>query len=153
MRGSGPIAGMLCGIALAGCGAGLADAADRAAQREMPCAIPGRRVVPVGHLVVAPRAPLEIALYEASGCEQERLYLCVDDHGAHCEHDIAQLPQPAPDSHAAIARALHLLRTASRARCPAAEITVVQESESLFHFHACDGNWLYHCRARGCDRL
>lgn len=145
------IGGLLWALALGACAPSLAGVADKTAQREMPCAIPGRRVLPVGRLVVSPRAPLEVALYEASGCEQERLYLCVEQDHPRCEHEIAQLPQP--DSHAALARALHLLRTTSRARCPAADLAVVQESESLFRFHACDGTWLYHCRARGCERL
>jgi hypothetical protein len=143
--------GVVWALALAGCAPSLTDAADTTAQREMPCAIPGRRVLPVGKLVVAPRAPLEVTLYEASGCEQERLYLCIASEHPRCESDIARLPQPG--SHAALTRALHLLRTTSRARCPAADLTVTQESESLFRFHACDGTWLYHCRARGCERL
>ncbi len=138
-------------VALAGCGASVGAAAKRAAARDLTCDLPGRRVMAIGRLVADPRAPFEVALFEASGCEQEQLYVCIDTPTPRCERQIAALPRP--ETHAALTRSLHLLRTASRARCPPADLTVVQESESLFHFDACDGEWLYHCIGSRCEKL
>ena len=129
----------------------MADAAERAAQRDLACTIPGRRVLPIGRLIADPRAPFEVALYEASGCEKEQLYVCIEAPAPRCERSIAQLPRP--ETHAALTRSLHLLRTKSRARCPPADLTVVQESESLFRFEACDGEWLFHCIGARCEQL
>ena len=138
-------------FALGGCAAGLGSVATRQAQRELRCSPPALRMRGVGELrVVGRRQTHEVVLYEASGCEQERLYLCAaDTHG--CAHEIDALPWP--EAHAAFERALQVLRTAARARCPASELRVSAESETLFRFEACDGAWLYHCRARGCERL
>ena len=129
----------------------MTDAAERAAERDLACTLPGRRVTAIGRLIAVPRAPFEVALFEAAGCEKEQLYVCIDAPSPRCEHDVAALPRP--ETHAALRRSLHLLRTASRARCPPADLTVVQESESLFRFEACDGEWLFHCIGARCERL
>jgi hypothetical protein len=128
----------------------LAPLAVRRAERELHCAPPALRVRGVGRLLVGPLAATQVELYEASGCEQEQLYLCSSNSGR-CERELGALPRP--ETHAALARAEQVLRAAARARCPEAELRVTQESETLFRFEACDGAWLYHCRARGCERL
>ncbi len=142
------------GLALLGLGAGcapsLAKSARLRAERELRCVEPALRVRAVGVLQVGSRARHEIELFEASGCEQEQIYLC-SRQTRRCERELAALPWP--ETHAALARAEALLRQAARARCPDSELRVVQESESLFRFEACDGHWSYHCRARGCERL
>jgi hypothetical protein len=135
----------------AGCAPGLRSHAERQAARELSCSGAALRVRPIGQLVLG-RGALNVLLYDAAGCEREQLYLCVEEPAARCVTRSAQLATgPAQD--AALTRALHLLRTTARARCPEATLRVVQESESLFRFEACDGAWLYHCRARGCERL
>jgi hypothetical protein len=104
----------------------------------------------VGELRSGGRREHVVELYEASGCDQEQLYVCaVETHA--CVHEIASLPWP--EARPVLEREHALLRTAARARCPESELRVVQESETLFRFEACDGTWLYHCRARGCERL
>jgi hypothetical protein len=138
-------------VILGGCGSGLSELAESSAQRDLACTLPGRRLQAIGRLTVAPAVPFEVELYEASGCEQEQLYLCTTEPSPRCARSIEALPRP--DTHAALARSLRLLRTASRARCPTAELSVVQESESLFVFEACDGTWLFHCLSERCERL
>lgn len=137
---------------LAGCAASLSTVAAHQAERELACSPPALLMRGVGELRVGRTAHPDwnVELYEASGCEKEQLYFCA--RGARdCVHAIDALPWP--DAHPAIERALSLLRTVARARCPQSALGVVAESESLFRFEACDGSWLYHCRARGCERL
>jgi hypothetical protein len=135
----------------AGCGSGAAALAERSAVRELSCRPPELRVQPTGEVVVGTPASLHVTVYDAEGCEREQRYLCVDLPELRCVTRPAELAQP--EQRRAFDRALHLLRTSARARCPGSELRVVQESETLFRFEACDGSWLYHCRARGCDRL
>ena len=145
--------GLCVGLALvtqASCGSGLAHRATLLAERELHCAPPALRVRSVGELRVGSHAAHRVELYEASGCEQEQLYLCTTE-ARQCAKEIGALPWP--NTQPALERALRLLRTTARARCPESELRVIQESESLFRFEACDGAWLYHCRARGCERL
>jgi hypothetical protein len=137
-------------VALLGCGQAAAGVAQQRAERELHCQPPALRVHAIGTLRVLAWPGHPVSLYEASGCEQEQLYVCSDGQ-TRCERSIADLPEPA--AHPALERALELLRTAARARCPESELSVVQESATLFQFAACDGAWLYHCRARGCERL
>jgi hypothetical protein len=139
-----------CLLTVAGCGASLAQTAARQARRELHCASPALRMRGVGVLrSIEPRAHT-VELYEASGCDQEQLYVCAVELHA-CVHEIAGLPWP--DARPVLEREHALLRSAARARCPAGELRVAQESQTLFRFEACDGAWLYHCRARGCQRL
>jgi hypothetical protein len=138
-------------FALPGCASGVAEVAHGRAARELRCREPALRVRAIGELDVLAWADHPVSLFEASGCEQEQVYVCADAGGARCERAIDDLPRP--QAHAALTQALALLRTKSRARCPEAELRVVQESQTLFRFEACDGQWLYHCRARGCDWL
>jgi hypothetical protein len=145
------VAAMLCGLLLAGCGSASAALAERSAARELSCPAPRLRVQATGELAVGVPPALRVSLYDAEGCARELRYLCVEQPQVRCTIRIEALPEAA--HHRALARALHLLRTSARARCPGSELRVVQESETLFRFHACDGAWLYHCRARGCERL
>ena len=138
-------------VLLAGCGADLQRLAQLRAARELRCKEPALRVRPIGELRVLSWPEHPVRLYEASGCEQQQVYACVAQGGPRCERALEDLP--APQAHAALEQALVLLRKAARARCPESELHVVQESESLFRFEACDGEWLYHCRARGCTWL
>jgi hypothetical protein len=119
--------------------------------RELRCREPALRVRHIGELRVLSWPDHPVSLYEASGCEQEQVYVCADAGNVRCERDIADLPRP--EAHPALVQALSLLRLAARARCPESELRVVQESQTLFRFAACDGEWLYHCRARGCEWL
>ena len=141
----------LVSILIAGCGPSLAALAEQRAVRDFGCRAPALRMQKTGELQVGGRAGLRVELHEASGCDREQLYLCVDQPRARCESAITALPDAA--HHQDIERALHVLRTVSRARCPASELRVVQESQTLYQYEACDGRWLYHCRARGCERL
>jgi len=138
-------------IAISACGASLAQLAERRAVGDFGCRPPALRVSEMGELRVGRQPGLRVELYEASGCEREQVYLCVDEPSARCESAISALPAHA--DHRALERALHLLRTVSRARCPGSELRVSQESESLYRYEACDGRWLYHCRRERCDRL
>jgi len=142
---------LLC-LSVAACGAATAVVVERRAQRELSCRTPALRVQATGELVVGRQAQSRVQLYDAEGCEREQRYLCVDAPEPRCATRVADLPVPAAQ-HAGLERALRLLRTTARARCPESELRVVQESETLFRFHACDGAWLYHCRALGCERL
>jgi hypothetical protein len=137
-------------LAAAGCGTGLAGIATPLAERELHCGAPALRMRGVGVLRTLGAHPRTVELYEASGCDQEQLYVCaVEMRG--CVHEIAALPWP--DARPVLEREQTLLRTAARARCPEDELRVVQESETLFRFEACDGAWLFHCRAHACVRL
>jgi hypothetical protein len=138
-------------VVAAGCAGGLAGTAATQAERELHCSGAALRMRGVGTLEVGRAdARRRVELYEASGCDQEELYLCA--RGARtCARDIATLPWPA--DHPALARALDVLHMAARARCPESGLLVSAESETLFRFSACDGTWLYHCRARGCARV
>lgn len=138
-------------IVQAGCAPGVAEVAHGRAVRELRCREPALRVRPIGELNVLSWAGHPVSLFEASGCEQEQVYVCADTGGVRCERAIDDLPRP--EAHAALEQALALLRTKSRARCPESELRIVQESQTLFRFEACDGEWLYHCRARGCEWL
>ena len=140
---------MLSSSLVLGCGAGSAEVAQARAVRELKCGASELRVQAIGELRVLASPDRVVSLFEAHGCDQWQMYACVDEDGARCERSIAELPY-AP-AHPALERALELLRTTSRARCPASELRVEQESQSLFRFEACDGAWLYHCRARGCE--
>jgi hypothetical protein len=142
---------LLC-LGLVACGSATAAVVGRKAERELSCRQPALRVQATGELVVGRQAQSRVLLYDAEGCEREQRYLCVDAREPRCATEVADLPLPAAQ-HAGLERALRLLRMTARARCPASELRVVQESETLFRFHACDGAWLYHCRARGCERL
>lgn len=142
-----------CVILAVGCSPTLASIAERRAARELSCRPPALRVQPTGELEVGRAARrVRVALYDAEGCEREQRYLCLEAAEPQCALQAANLSLP-PVQQAALERALRLLRTTARARCPGSELRVVQESETLFRFHACDGAWLYHCRARGCERL
>jgi hypothetical protein len=143
-----------CGAALGACGSEAAQVAQARAVRELRCRAPALRVQSIGELRVRALPDAPVALFEAHGCDQWQFYACVQapaGGGLRCERDVAELPYPA--AHPALARALELLRTTARARCPASELRVVQESESLFQYAACDGTWTFHCRARGCERI
>jgi hypothetical protein len=144
-------AAALASSAIAACGPDLAELARRRAMHAFGCLPPALQLRSMGELHVGVRGALRVYLYEASGCEREQVYLCVDEPVARCEPTISRLPAPA--LHPALARALHLLRTVSRARCPGSELRVTQESQTLYRYQACDGRWLYHCRAHRCDRL
>jgi hypothetical protein len=144
-------AGILPCMLLTGCGATTAALAERTAARALDCRPPALRVQPTGELEVGVPTALRVKLYDVEGCEREQRYLCVDAPIVRCTSRVADLPQPA--EHATLELALRLLRTTARARCPGSDLRVVQESATLFRFHACDGAWLYHCRARGCERL
>jgi hypothetical protein len=134
-----------------GCGGGLAELAATQAERELHCNDAALRMRSVGALEVGRKdARHRVELYEASGCDQEQLYLCARG-GRDCARDIATLPWPA--DHPALTRAFEVLHMAARARCPESDLLVSAESETLFRFTACDGRWLYHCRARGCEQL
>lgn len=142
-----------CVILAVGCASPLVGLAERRAARELSCPPPALRVQPTGELAVRAGAQrLRVELFDAEGCEREQRYLCVEAPRPRCVTHVAELTLP-PTQQAALERALHLLRTTARARCPGSDLAVVQESETLFRFHACDGAWLYHCRARGCERL
>jgi len=99
----------------------------------------------------AARTPLRVTVYDAEGCAAAERYLCTDAEGPRCVRALTALPRA--ETHAALSRALEVLRMAARARCPGSTLRVTQESETLFHYDACDGAWLYHCRERGCERL
>jgi hypothetical protein len=142
---------LLIGLAGLGCAHGVTELAHARAARELHCREPALRVRPIGVLDVLAWPGHPVSLYEASGCDQEQVYVCADAGGARCERAIEDLPRP--EAHAALEQALDLLRKRARARCPESELHVVQESQTLFRFEACDGEWLYHCRARGCEWL
>jgi hypothetical protein len=116
---------------------------------ELRCASDGLRVRVVGTLRGPGRAPVELHVVDAEGCDAERRYFCVP-RGACATTLAAVVPAPA---RAGLERALWLLRTQTRGRCPGETQRVVQESESLFRLETCDGLWPYHCRAAGCERL
>jgi hypothetical protein len=142
-----------CVILAVGCASPLVPIAERRAAGELSCRPPALRVQPTGELAVGADAqPLRVELFDAEGCEREQRYLCVDVPQPRCVTHVAELALP-PRQRAALERALHLLRTTARARCPGSDLAVIQESETLFRFHACDGAWLYHCRAHRCERL
>jgi hypothetical protein len=142
---------MLAGCLLSGCAA-LETQARVRASADLRCEPRLLRVQRVGTLRVRPRAPIELALYQAEGCDGEREYFCAQDgERVVCESVARALPWP--ESVASIEQARRLLRTSSRARCPGTELRVVQESVSLFRYEACDGRWLYHCRRGRCEGL
>jgi hypothetical protein len=132
------------------CAPNMSVSALRRAEGELCCKPPALRFRGVGRLRVGGPRGLDVELYEASGCDQEQLYVC-SRALRRCEHALSALPRP--DLHAALERAHEVLRLAARARCPESELMVTQESETLFRFHSCDGDWSYHCRARGCELL
>jgi hypothetical protein len=119
------------------------------ASAELRCARDGLRVRVVGTLRGPGRAPVELHVVDAEGCDAERRYFCVP--GGACATTLAAVVPAA--SRAGLHRALWLLRTQTRGRCPGDTQRVVQESESLFQLETCDGLWPYHCRAAGCERL
>ena len=141
----------LCALALL-CSACAHDVVARVrgqASGELRCARDGLRVQVVGTLQGPGRAPVELRVVDAEGCDAERRYFCVP--GGACATTLeAVAPTP---SRAGLERALWLLRTQTRGRCPGDTQRVVQESESLFQLETCDGLWPYHCRAAGCERL
>ena len=141
----------LVSLALLGCAQSLGALVQARAERELACAPPAVVVQPSGELRARAGDGLAaLVVFEASGCEREQRYVCAKDTRI-CEHDFARLPRP--DTRAVYEREHELLRKAARARCPGSELRITQESESLFRFDACDGSWLYHCLARGCQRL
>lgn len=140
-------AAALCQAA-AGCGAATARQARTLAETQLACTGRALAVKPIGELVVRPRAPVTLHLYDAEGCGAARAYLCLVGDSGRCVTDTAELPA---DLAPLAARALHLRRTVSRARCPASAERVVQESESLWRFEACDGTWALHCPLVGPD--
>ncbi len=134
-----------------GCGAGGMGAARGVAERTLGCGGPDLRVDALGELVVGPRDPITVQVYDAHGCAAHSAVFCRTDGPLRCEQTPGALVAPAQAQ--ALARALHLRRTASRARCAPETLRVVQESETLWTYHACDGSWDYHCRAGGCIGL
>jgi len=133
-----------------GCALDMGSTARSRAQAELHCTAPALRLRGVGHLRIGSGYTRELTLYEASGCDQEQLYYC-SKVMRRCERDLGAV---VPHGDVAVVERAHaVLRQAARARCPESELRVIQESESLFRFESCDGAWLYHCRARGCERL
>ena len=143
----------LLGCALAvwtcGCAHDLQLQAQSQAKHALRCEPPGLRVRAVG--VLQGRAPyaLEVSVFDAEGCDAEQRYFCAANQACSTTLDTL-LPKSA---RAGMARALWLLRTQTRARCPGETQRVVVESESLFVLETCDGRWEYHCRAQSCERL
>ena len=155
MRRGGPA---LCALLLLlGCGAGLAERAAWQARQDLHCAPSGLHVRQVGTLVAGTGrgqggvGPLAVAVYDAEGCDAAQRYLCTSTPKTSCTAELGALPRP--ETHAALKRALDVLRIAARARCPGSTLRVTQESETLFRYEACDGSATYHCRKRGCERL
>lgn len=140
-------------LLLSGCVRDLHGRAGRQATEELRCAAPGLRVRAVGVLESRPPHVQEVSVFDAEGCDAERRYYCVRDAGSgpRCAVELAGVVSA--DAHAGLARALWLLRTQTRGRCPGETQRVVQESQSLFVLEACDGRWQYHCRATACERL
>jgi hypothetical protein len=132
-----------------GC-AGSSDVARRLAEAQLSCHGRALRVDPIGELWLRPRAPVRLSVYDAHGCGDAQVYLCDEATPVRCVREPSAL---APELASLATRALHLRRTISRARCPAREERVVQESESLWRFEACDGRWTLHCVGDRCERL
>ena len=140
---------LLLACVLSACAHDVAARVRGQASRELSCVGEGLRVQVVGTLQGRGREPVQLHVVDAEGCDAERRYFCVP--GGACATTLEAVT-PAT-SHAGLKRALWLLRTQTRGRCPGDTQRVVQESESLFVLETCDGRWSYHCRASGCDRL
>jgi hypothetical protein len=135
-------------LPLNACAHDLHRRAQRQASEELHCVAPGLRVRAVGMLQSrAPRAE-QVSVFDAEGCDDERRYFCTASRG--CAPTLALVPK---ETRAGLERALWLLRTETRGRCPGEAQRVIQESESLFVLETCDGRWDYHCRDAGCERL
>jgi hypothetical protein len=138
----------------AGCANDAARVAEARAVRELRCQASALRVQAIGELRVLALGEEPVWLFEAHGCDQWQFYACANGRGEsslRCGRTVQELPYPA--AHPALQRALDLLRTTARARCPESELRVDQESASLYRYEACDGTWIFHCRARGCERI
>ena len=121
---------------------------SRLAASDLSCAPAELRVQAIGELELL--SSLTLRLYQAEGCQQERTYYCHSQRG--CASQLQALGLDAATRHE-VARALHVRRTTSRARCPSDAERVVQQSQSLYRFEACDRDVIVHCRARGCETL
>ena len=139
--------------ALLGCGPGLPLRVQRQATRELHCEPPGLRVRAVGVLQSRGPSPVEVSVFDVEGCDLEHRYFCTPGKSGAARCAPALQSVTPKTTWAGLQRALSLLRTAARGRCPAETLRVEQESETLFVFEACDGRWPYHCRDRGCERL
>ena len=133
---------------LHGCAHDLHFQAQRQAVDELHCAAPGLRVRAVGVLQSLGPYVQEVSVFDAEGCNGEQRYYCMAFQA--CEPTLERALERVDPG---LERALWLLRTQTRGRCPGEELRVVQESESLFVLEACDGRWEYHCRDAGCERL
>jgi hypothetical protein len=147
------VGNLLLAVALGGClRPDTAAVARMRAEQALQCRGADLVSQSLGELVLRPRDPLRVRVHESWGCKQSVLYFCrTDRRPVECNPDpVALLGE---DLGADARTALHVRRTASRARCPTSDERVVQESDTLFRFEACDGTWLHHCRATGCTRL
>ena len=135
-------------LLLHGCAHDLHQRAQRQASDELHCTAPGLRVRAVGVLQSRGPHPQQVSVFDAEGCDADRRYFCVASRG--CASTLGFVPK---ETRAGLERALWLLRTETRGRCPGEAQRVVQESESLFVLETCDGRWEYHCRDAGCERL
>lgn len=134
-------------LVFAGCTAWQSLATDEAL-RELGCPRAELQVQDLGELSLWPGARRTLRLFEATGCGESRVYICPDTPERRCVSEPQALWGEATAQQ--VLDALHARRHLSRARCPEAELSLIQIDARRFRFEACDGAWLYDCQGGRC---
>jgi hypothetical protein len=118
------------------------------ALRELGCPRAELQVQDLGLISLWPEAPRRLRLFEATGCGDSRVYLCPDTPERRCVSEPQALWGEATSRQ--VLDAVHARRHLSRARCPEADLRLIQLDSTRFRFESCDGTWLYDCEAGRC---